>query len=35
MANPLLQPAPLVFIAMTISFAAVLLGCSISDAMRH
>lgn len=35
MANPFLQPAPLVFIAMAIAFTVALLGCSISDAMRR
>lgn len=35
MANPFLQTAPLVFIAMMVAFAVVLLGCSISDAMKR
>ena len=35
MANPLLQLAPLVFIGMSLAFGIVLLGCSISDAMRR
>ncbi len=34
MVEPLFQTGPLVFIAMTIGFALVLLGCSISDALR-
>jgi len=35
MANPLMQPAPLVFIAMMLAFGVVLLGLSISDARRR
>jgi hypothetical protein len=30
----LLQPAPLLFIGMTISFGLVLLGCSVADMRR-
>lgn len=35
MANPFLQTAPLVFTAMVVAFTVVMLGCSISDAMRR
>lgn len=35
MSNLLLQPAPLLFIAMSISFGIVLLGCTISDLMHR
>jgi hypothetical protein len=35
MAGPLMQTAPLVFIGMTLAFGLVLLGCSITDAMRR
>lgn len=35
MTNPLFQPAPLIFIGMTLAFWAALLGCSISDALRR
>ena len=29
------QPAPLLFVGMTLAFWVVLLGCSISDALRR
>jgi hypothetical protein len=35
MANPLMQTAPIVFIGMMLAFGLVLLGCSITDAMRR
>ncbi len=34
MANPLMHAAPLIFMAMTLAFGLVLLGCSIADARR-
>ncbi len=33
--NPLMQPAPLIFIGMTVAFGIVLLVCSIGDALRR
>lgn len=33
--EPFLQPAPLLFIGMVLVFGAVLLFCSITDALRR
>lgn len=35
MTDYLLQPAPLLFFGMTISFGLVLLTCSVTDALRR
>jgi len=35
MTSLIFQPAPLLFIAMSVTFFAVLLGCSITDAIRR
>jgi hypothetical protein len=35
MATPLMQAAPLIFAGMVFAFGAVLLGCSISDALHR
>jgi hypothetical protein len=35
MNDMLFQPAPLLFIAMTVAFGLVLLGCSITDMRRN
>jgi hypothetical protein len=34
MSDPLFQTAPLLFIAMSVSFGIVLLGCAIADRLR-